>query len=86
MATAGLVAGRHTFNALVEAHAAAGDVMAAKNMYDTMMDRGIKADHCTFIALFMVRTKLATEEEEEEEFYMLQPVYKAERRYVVHDT
>ena len=28
-------------------------------MYDTMNERGIQADHCTFIALFMVSTRLA---------------------------
>lgn len=56
LVAAGVVAGRHTFNALLEAHAAAGDVLAARDMYETMIDRGVKADHCTFIALFMVRT------------------------------
>lgn len=54
------MAGRHTFNALLEAHAAAGDIVAAKDMYDAMMNRGIKADHCTFIALFMVSTSIAS--------------------------
>lgn len=58
-AHAGLVGGRHTFNALLEAHAAASDIMAAKDIYDTMVERGIKADHCTFIALFMVRSYFA---------------------------
>ena len=54
MLLAGLVPGRHTFNSLLEAHAAAGDVPAAHDMYDQMKDLSIKADHCTFIALFMV--------------------------------
>lgn len=51
---AGVVAGRYTFNALLEGHSAAGNVRGAADVYDTMKDYGVKADHCTFIALFMV--------------------------------
>ena len=52
--SAGVVPGRHSFNALLEAHAAAADVQGAAANYEMMKDHGIKADHCTFIALFMV--------------------------------
>ena len=55
---AGVIAGRYTFNALLEAYAAAGDVDGAANVYETMKDRGVKADQCTFIPLFMVSTLL----------------------------
>jgi len=51
---AGILPGRYTFNALLQAHSAAGDAQGAADVYDTMKDHGIKADHCTFIALFMV--------------------------------
>ena len=54
MLLAGVVPNRHTFNAMLEAHAAAGDATSAKDVYDTMKDHRIKADHCTFIALFKV--------------------------------
>lgn len=56
MTLAGLIPGQYTFNALLEGHAASGDVIAAKDMYNTMQDRGIRPTHCTFIALFKVRT------------------------------
>ena len=53
---ADILPGRYTFNALLQAHSAAGDAQGAADVYDTMKDHGIKADHCTFIALFMVST------------------------------
>ena len=54
---AGVVPGQHTFNALLEAHAADGHVASARDVYETMKDHGIRADHCTFIALFQVSTR-----------------------------
>lgn len=51
---AGITPDRFTFNALLEAHAAAGSLEGASKVYDTMAQRRIAPDICTFIALFQV--------------------------------
>ena len=51
---AGITPDRFTFNALLEAHAAAGSLEGASKIYDAMAQRRIPPDICTFIALFQV--------------------------------
>lgn len=51
----GISPDRFTFNALLEAHAAAGNLEGASQIYDAMAQRRIPPDICTFIALFQVR-------------------------------
>ncbi len=50
----GIAPDRFTFNALLEAHAAVGNLEGASQIYDAMSQRRIVPDICTFIALFQV--------------------------------
>ncbi len=49
---AGLVPDRFAHNALLEAHAAAGDLHGAAAAYARMAAAGVRPDPCTFIPLF----------------------------------
>ena len=55
MPSAGLTPDRFTHNALLEAHAAAGDLYGAARAYERMHAAGVHPDHCTFIPLFQAR-------------------------------
>ena len=41
---------------MLEAHAASGRLQETAVVYGEMKQHGLKPDHCTFIALFMVRS------------------------------
>ncbi len=57
---AGIAPDRFTFNALLEAHAAVGNLEGASQIYDAMSQRRILPDICTFIALFQVDIGIAS--------------------------
>jgi pentatricopeptide repeat protein len=50
----GIAPDRFTYNALLEVHAAGGDLDGASKLYDAMLARKVKPDICTFILLFQV--------------------------------
>lgn len=50
----GILPGCYTFNAMLEAHAASGNVQGTMDVFAEMKQHGVKPDHCTFIALFAV--------------------------------
>lgn len=51
---AGILPDHYTYNAMLGAYAAAGDVQATADVFAEMKQHGVKPDHCTFIALFGV--------------------------------
>ena len=59
---AGIAPDRFTYNALLEAHAAADDLEGVASVYKAMLGCGVQPDICTFVALFQVDHSLTTQQ------------------------